>query len=144
MPSTKRRTFLASVGATLAAVSGCTSPTAEKPAHTVSVYLTDAETPHDVTVTVEAENGDAVFERTYALSERNEADEDATFPEATAPETVVVTVDGTRFERDWPGFEQPELPCNDPNWAGIEVWLSNEDGAPSVRIEPNCQHVMME
>ncbi|MCD2199621.1 hypothetical protein LPA44_06895 [Halobacterium sp. KA-4] len=141
MPSTKRRTFLVSLSATLAAVSGCTSPTSEQPAHTVSVYLVDEDDPREVTVAVEAENGDTVFDRTYDLSERNEADEDATFLESTAPETVVVTVDGRRFERDWPGFEQPELPCNGQNWAGIEVWVSNEDGEPSVRIEPNCQHV---
>jgi hypothetical protein len=106
------------------------------------VYLGDRDATRNVTVTVEDGSGDTLFERDYRLSDGNEADEDATFPESTDPQTVVVTVDGTRFERRWPGVDDPELPCNDSNWAGIEVYVDGgPDEAPSVRLEANCQHV---
>jgi hypothetical protein len=142
----RRRALLASVSALLASFGGCTvSGTRTRPAHWVSVYLGDREETHEVVVTVENGNGSAVFERTYHLSDDNEAHEDATFPEATDPETVVVTVDGTRFERPWPGFEEPQLPCEGQNWAGVELWVEGgRDGAPGLRVEGDCQHVTME
>ena len=146
MPSTNRRTVLASASAALAAVSGCTAlESSPRPAHTVSVYLVDREATRDVTVTVEDDGGAVLFEREYRLSDDNEADEDATFPASDEPETVTVTVDGTEFERDWPGFEDPELPCEGENWAGIEVRVRGPpDESPSVRVMANCQHVTME
>jgi hypothetical protein len=143
MPSQSRRAFLASSCAAFLAASGCTAPNASsRLAHTVTVYLGERDESHDVTVTVLDGGGETLFEEEYRLSDDNEADEDATFPEATDPETVVVTVDGTRFERDWPGFEDPELPCEGDNRSGIEVWVENgRDGSPTVRLEANCQHV---
>ncbi len=145
MPSQSRRAFLASTCAVLVAASGCTASTSSaRPAHTVTVYLGERDESHDVTVTVLDGGGETVFEEEYRLSDANEADEDATFPAAPGPETVVVTVDGTRFERDWPGIEDPELPCEGDNWSGIEVWVENgRDGSPTVRVEANCQHVTM-
>jgi hypothetical protein len=99
----------------------------------------------NVTVTVENEDGESLFNKEYSLSDNNEADEDATFPESTEPETVNVTVDGERFEKQWPGFESQGLPCEGENWAGIELWIEgNPEETPSVRMETNCQHVTME
>jgi hypothetical protein len=111
----------------------------------VSVYLGERDDTHEVTVTVENDDGELLFEKEYRLSDSNEADEDAPFPESTNPTTVVVTVDGTRFERDWPGFEQQELPCSGQNWSGIELWIENgQDGSLAIRMEAGCQHVTME
>jgi hypothetical protein len=147
MPSLNRRAFLAGTSAALLGASGClaegSSPT---PAHWVSVYLVDHETPRDVTVTVTDGDGEVLFEQDYQLSTDNESDEHAPFPESTDPETVVVTVDGTRFERDWPGFEQRELPCDsDVNYSGVELWIENDqDGSPTMRMQADCQHVTME
>ena len=142
MPSTNRRAFLASAGAALAGAGGCTVPgTAPRSAHWVSVYLGEREETHDVTVTVTDGSGTDLFEKEYQLSDENEADEDAPFPASSEPERVVVTVDGTRFERDWPGFEQPQLPCEDPNHAGIELWVESESGDPTIRMEADCQRV---
>jgi len=85
---------------------------------------------------------DESFEKEYEFSDSNEADEDATFPASTDPETIIVTVDGTRFERDWPGFEQPELPCNDVNEVGVEIYVENaQDGSPGIRLEADCQSI---
>jgi hypothetical protein len=146
----QRRDFLGAVGAVSAVgVAGCSSvigsEDSEEPAHTVSVYLGDRELTREVTVTVRGGDGTSLFENEYSLSDSNEADEDATFPASTDPETVLVSVDGTRFERDWPGFEQPELPCDDPNHAGIEIWIEQrEDGSPEIRLEANCQSVGMD
>jgi len=141
-----RRTFLASWSGTFLALSGCLSgDPSPSLAHWITVYLGDREETHEVTVTVENGSGDTLFEQDYRLSDSNEADEDAPFEATTDPETVVVTVDGTRFERDWPGFEQPGLPCDDPNRAGIEVWIENgDDGSPAIRIEADCQHVTID
>lgn len=144
MPSLTRRAFLGTSSALLLAAAGCTAPdSSPRPAHWVTVYLVDEEDPRDVTVTVTDNGGETVFERDYQLSETNEADEDAPFPASADPETVVVTVDGTRFERDWPGFEQPRLPCDsDLNHSGIEVWIRTEqDGSPTIRLKADCQHV---
>lgn len=146
MFSLNRRSFLTSSAAALLATSGCTAPSSSStPAHWVTVYLGDREETHDVTVTVTNDGGEVLFETVYRLSDANEADEHAPFPASTDPETVVVTVDGTRFERDWPGFEQPDLPCEGPNQAGIEIWIENgADGPPEIRLEADCQHVTME
>jgi hypothetical protein len=146
MPSLNRRSFLASSSAALVAASGCSAvESSPRLAHWVTVYLGDREETHEVSVAVADDAGETVFEKEYSLSDDNEADEHAPFPESAEPETVVVTVDGTRFERDWPGFEQPELPCDDPNRSGIEVWIENDgDGSPGVRIEADCQHVTMD
>lgn len=149
MPSISRRLLLASTGAVLPVVSGCAAPgSSSSPVaggsdpHWVKVYLGDRDETHDVTVTITDHDGDVLFETEYRLSDRNEADEDATFPASTEPETVVVTVDGTRFERDWPGFEHPELPCDGANEAGIEIYVETaRDGAPDVRLEADCQSV---
>ncbi len=87
----------------------------------------------------------SLFEKEYHLSDSNEADEDATFPASTKPETIVVTVDGTRFERDWPGFEQPALPCDGSNEVGIEVYVENtQNDKPDIRFEADCQSIMGE
>ena len=146
MRSTDRRTFLASAGAALVAAAGCSAPGASsRLAHWVTVYLGEREESHEVTVRVTDDGGDLLFEKEYRLSDDDEADEDASFPASTDPETVVVTVDGTRFERDWPGFEHPELPCEEPNPAGVELRVENgPDGEPTVRMEAGCQHVTME
>src|SRR6056297_2889678 len=147
MPSIHRRSLLAGAGTALAGVSGCTAQSSSPtPAHWVTVYLADREAAYDVSVTVRDDSGDAVFEKEYSLSDSNEADEDAPFPESSDPATVVVTVDGTRFERDWPGFEQPELPCDgNQNYSGIEVWIENgQDGSPEIRLTAGCQHVVLE
>ena len=146
----QRLELLGAVGAvSTVGLAGCSSVlgsdnSAER-AHTVSVYLSDRELTREVTVTVNNEDGTSLFENEYSLSDSNEADEDATFPASNDPDTIVVTVDGTRFERDWPGFEHPELPCDDPNHAGIEVWVEqSEDGSPKIRLEVNCQSVGMD
>ena len=149
MPSTSRRALLASAGGLLAALSGCASLVSPPPVrgatvdpHWVSVSLTDRERSHDVTVTVRNADREVLYERAYQLSDANEVDEDGTFPDWTEPETVVVTVDGTRFERDWPGFEQPELPCGNANEAGIAVYVEHRaDGQPKIRLEADCQSV---
>jgi hypothetical protein len=143
----RRRDFLGAVGAVGAVgLAGCNSVIgSENPAHTVSVYLSDRELTREVTVTVSNEDGSALFENEYDLSNSNEADEDATFSASNDPDTIVVTVDGTRFERDWPGSEHSELPCDDPNHAGIEIWVEqSEDGSPAIRLEANCQSVTMD
>lgn len=142
----RRRTLLASATAMLATGSGCAALADEPtPAHTVSVYLADREATRDVAVTVATSDGTTIFEREYQLSDGNEADEDATFPASTEPETVVVTVDGNRFERQWPDVTAPELPCGDPNRAGVEVYVRGAPGeAPAVRLEANCQRVTMQ
>ncbi|MFW5921680.1 MAG: hypothetical protein ACOCRC_00070 [Halodesulfurarchaeum sp.] len=141
----QRRRFLIGSAGALAALSGCSAPAAEpQPAHWVTVYLGEREETHDVTVTVTDGDGDALFERNYQLSDANEADEHAPFPESGEPETIEVTVDGLTFERDWPGFEQPELPCEEPNWAGVELWIENgADGEPTLEVRADCQHVTM-
>ncbi|OYR74223.1 hypothetical protein DJ76_06845 [Halorubrum ezzemoulense] len=146
----QRRELLGSVGAiSTVGLAGCSSvigsgDPAER-AHTVSVYLGDRELTREVTVTVTSEGGSTLFKSEYTLSNSNEADEDATFPASDEPDTVVVTVDGTRFERDWPGFEHPDLPCDDPNHAGIEIWIEESDGgSPAIRLEVNCQSVTMD
>jgi hypothetical protein len=146
----RRREFLGAVGAASAiGLAGCSyvlgSDDSAERAHTVSVYLSDRELTRKVTVTVTDEDGTSLFENEYTLSDSNEADEDATFLASKDPDTILVTVDGTRFEREWPGFEHPELPCNDPNHAGIEIWVEqSEDRSPEIRLEVNCQSVGME
>lgn len=140
-----RRTLVAGTGAVLAALSGCTGTTSSPLAHTVSVYLSERDETHDVTVLVENERGEPLFEREYRLSDANEADEDATFPASTDPATVVVTVDGTRFDYQWPGFEADELPCEGENRSGLEVYVgSNSDGSPDLRLDANCQYVTVD
>lgn len=149
MPSISRRALLAGTGAVLTPLSGCAaigSPSnqskGESAPHWVKMYLGDRDETHDVTVTITNEGGDVLFEKEYQLSDSNEADEDATFPASTDPETIVVTVDGTRFERDWPGFEQPPLPCDGPNEAGVEIYVENaQDGTPDIRLEADCQSI---
>lgn len=149
MPSISRRALLASTGAVLSAVSGCTalgsstnSSEEESDPHWVKMYLGDRDETHQVTVTITNKIGDVLFEKEYQLSDSNEADEDATFPASTDPEMIVVTVDGTRFKRDWPGFEQPSLPCNGPNEAGIAIYVENaQAGTPDIRLEADCQSI---
>lgn len=142
----KRRALLASLSTAIVALSGCGNPDSSTvPAHTVSVYLTEREATRNVTVTVTDDSGETLFDREYALSDDNEADEDATFPASADPETVTVTVDDVRFERAWPGQNSPELPCDDPNSAGVELYIGgNPDEAPTLRLEANCQSVTME
>ncbi|MFB1065188.1 hypothetical protein [Natrinema sp. H-ect4] len=118
---------------------------AEKPAHTVSVYLHNRNAVRDVTVTIKEDDGAVVFERDYSLSDDNEAHEDATFPEATDPHTVVVTVDGKQFEQPWPEFNDPTNQCSKGNWKGIEVWIKGDPGeSPTILLTGNCQHVTLE
>ena len=145
MPSLNRRAFLAASSAALLATSGCTAlDSSPMPAHWVTVYLVDTGEPRNVTVAVNDDSGATLFKKDYRLSESNEADEDALFPESTNPETVVVTVDGTRFKRNWPGFEQREIPCNGQNYSGIALWIENgQNGSPEIRLEADCQHVTM-
>jgi hypothetical protein len=157
-----RRTLLASASTVTASlVAGCGSSSDDEqartdrgtptdstastsPAHTVSVYLGEREQTLDVAVTVRGGDDAVLFERTYALSDDNEADEDATFPASTEPETVVATVDGTRFERDWPGFEAAELPCEGDNRAGVELYVeTGRNGSPTLRLAANCQSVVV-
>lgn len=149
MPSTGRRALLAGTSAVLTPLSGCADlgsssdqRNGESDPHWVSTYLGDREEAHRVTVTVTNANSDVLFEREYQLSDSNEADEDATFPASTDPETIAVTVDGTRFERDWPGFEQRALPCDSSNEAGVEIYVENaQDGTPDVQLEADCQSI---
>lgn len=144
-----RRTFLTCSIPAIIATSGCTALTSPSgssegsaDSYWVKLYLGDRDETHNVTVTITDQDGDTVFEKAYELSDSNEADEDATFPASTDPETVVVTVDGTRFERDWPGFEQPALPCDSANEVGIEVYVENgQDGTPEIRLEADCQSI---
>jgi hypothetical protein len=106
------------------------------------MYLGDRGETHHVSVTVTNKGGTVLFEKEYRLSDSNEADENETFPASADPETIVVTVDGTLFERDWPGFEQPTLPCDGPNEAGIEIYVANgQDGEPDIRLEADCQSI---
>ena len=142
----QRRDFIAVVGtATAGSLAGCASRRSQaEPAHTVSLYLLDSRTARRVSVQVIDDGGATVFETERKLSSRNEADENVPFPASTDPKTVIVTVDGTRFERDWPGFEQPELPCSGSNHAGVEIWIeTGSDGTPEIRLEANCQAVTM-
>jgi len=143
---TQRRELLATIGTAAAGgLAGCGSnPTAAEPAHTVSLYLLDSETDRTVAVRITDDGGTTVFETERTLSARNEADENVPFPATSNPETIIVTIDGTRFERDWPGFEQPVLPCNEANDAGVEIWIDTAaDGSPEIRLEANCQSVTM-
>ena len=149
MPSIGRRSVLAGSGAVLTSLGGCTvrssSPNQSEESsdpHWVKVYLGERDETHQVTVTITNEGSDVLLEREYQLSDGNEADEDGTFPASTDPDTVVVTVDGTRFERDWPGFERPALPCDGANEAGIEIYVENApDGTPGIRLEADCQSI---
>ncbi len=149
MPSSSRRALLAGTSAVLTAISGCTalesslnSSEGEPYPHWVKMYLGDRDETHHVTVTITNKGGDVLFEKEYQLSDSNEADENSTFPASTEPETIVVTVDGTRFTRDWPGFEHPALPCDGPNEAGIEIYVENaQDGTPVIRLEADCQSI---
>jgi hypothetical protein len=142
----RRRVLLAGASALLVPLGGCTVlGSRPAPAHWVSVYLGDRDETHEVSVAVENENGSRLFEREYRLSDENEAHEDAAFPETTDPARVVVTVDGRRFERQWPGPGDPQLPCEEPNWTGVEVWVEDGPaGSPRIRIEGDCQHVTMD
>jgi hypothetical protein len=143
----RRRDVLIPIGTFVAVgLSGCKSLTdSEEPAHTVSVYLNDRRFARSVTVKISGEGGATLFEDEYNLSDSNEADEDATFPASDAPESIIVTVDGTRFELDWPGSENPDLPCSDPNKAGIELWVEqNKEGSPEIRLKTNCQFVTID
>jgi hypothetical protein len=141
----ERRKFVTVSTLALTPLTGCAGLIAsEQPAHTVSVYLGERDETHEVTVSIKDSEGTTVFEQEYILSDENEANEDGTFPESTEPETVIVTVDGKRIERNWPGFETEELPCEGDNWAGIEVYVENgSNGSPDIRIGENCQHIMM-
>ena len=142
----QRRELLAVAStAVTGGLAGCGSAlTAADPAHTVSLYLLDSEVARTVAVRITDDAGTTVFETERTLSERNEADENVPFPATSNPETIIVTVDGTRFERDWPGFEQPELPCNEGTNAGVEIWIETAaDGSPAIRLEANCQSVTM-
>jgi hypothetical protein len=141
-----RRALLAGTGTMLAALAGCTSTVSSSAlAHTVSIYLRERDETHDVTVLVENEQGEPLFEREYRLSDANEAHEDATFPASADPATVVVTVDRTRFDYQWPGVEAAELPCEGQNRSGLEVYVgSDPDGSPDLRLDANCQHVTIE
>jgi hypothetical protein len=110
----------------------------------VTVYLGEREETHDVTVTVTDGEGEVLFERNYQLSDANEADEHAPFPESSEPETIEVTVDGHTFERDWPGFQTQALPCEEPNWSGVELWIETSPaGVPTLDVRADCQHVTM-
>lgn len=151
----QRRDLLGAVGAVSAVgLAGCNSvlgsddpdsTDSEEPAHTVSVYLSDRVLTRDVTVTITNEANSTLFENEFTLSNSNEAVEDATFPASDEPHSIVVAVDLTRFKFDWPGFEHPELPCDDPNRSGIEMWIDKkEDGSPDVRLEVNCQSVRID
>jgi len=152
MPSISRRAVLSGTGAVLSAVSGCAasgsslnSSGKESDPHWVKMYLGDRDETHDVTVKITNQDGDVLFEKEYQLSDSNEADEDATFPASTEPDTIVVTVDGSRFARDWPGFEQPALPCDGANEAGIEMYVENaQDETPDIRLEADCQSITEE
>lgn len=130
----------------LATFAGCISTTSSPPlAHTVSVYLSERDETHEVTVLIENEQQEPIFEREYRLSDTNEAREDETFPASTDPATVVVTVDGTRFDYQWPGIEAAELPCEGENRSGLEVYVgSDQDGSPDLRLDANCQRVTAE
>lgn len=144
-----RRALLASTSVVLSAASGCAALTwspnssdRDADPHWVKMYLADRDETHNVTVTITNEGGTAVFEKEYQISDSNEADEDATFPASTEPETIEVTVDGTRFERDWPGFERPKLPCDGANEAGVEIRVENgQDGTPNIRLLADCQSI---
>lgn len=110
------------------------------PAHTVTVYHVDHEITRDVAVVVKNDAEEPLFEKSYTMSETNESDEDATFPESSDPSTVSVTVDGVEFERQWPDSE-----CHDGAWMGIEVWIRGKsDSDIDVRIEENCQTVYLD
>ena len=148
MPSNTRRALLAGSGALLAALCGCSAPqsspsqTGDANPHWVTVYLGERDETHHVTVTITNESGEVLFEKEYQLSDSNETGEDGRFPTSTDPDSIAITVDGTQFERDWPGFEQSTLPCNDPNEAGIQVYVENDqDGQPDIRLEADCQSV---
>ena len=143
---TPRRKLLAGIGTAVAGgLAGCGSNATEtEPAHTVSLYLHDSETARTVAVRIIDDAGTTVFETERTLSARNEADENVPFPATSNPETIMVTIDGTRFERDWPGFEQPELPCKEGTNAGVEIWIETAaDGSREIRLEANCQSVTM-
>ncbi|TKX55480.1 hypothetical protein EXE42_03150 [Halorubrum sp. SP3] len=147
MPSATRRTFVAGLSTALVvAAAGCAGSGSDSaPAHWVSVYLGEREETHDVTVAVTDASGATLFEEAYRLSDDNEAEEDEPIPGSSEPESVVVTVDGVRFERDWPGVERPGLPCGDPNRSGVELWIeSASDGTPALRLETGCQRVANE
>lgn len=146
MPSTSRRSLLGSSISALATVSGCiTRGSSSTPAHWVTVYLGDREDTREVVVRIRTESETVVFEKEYRLSDSNEADENAPFDASTDPETVTVIVDGVRFDRDWPGFEHPALPCDDPNRSGVEIWIeSADDGSPEIRMGTDCQHVTVD
>jgi hypothetical protein len=139
----KRRHLLHAAVAAGIGGAGCSSSLSSDdrtPAHTVTVYHVDHEIPRNVTVEVENDAGETLFEQSYTMSETNEADEDATFPESTDPSTVLVTVDGTEFEKDWPNPE-----CHDGTWMGIAVWIrGRSDSDIGVRIEANCQTVYLD
>ncbi|GAB7093830.1 hypothetical protein JCM30237_09820 [Halolamina litorea] len=134
----QRRALLASTSLAFAGFAGCTGFGPDTaPAHTVTVYNVDSEVTREVTVRIENDGGETVFERTATFDAENEADENVPFPESAEPETVFVTVNGTDFERDWPMTD-----CDGENWAGIEVRIRGGAGsAPSVELGTRCQHV---
>ena len=134
-----RRALLASTSLALATVAGCSGLDDTEPAHTVTVYNVDAEVTREVTVRVENDAGETVFDRTATYDAENEADENVPFPESTDPETLFLTVNGTEFERDWPATD-----CEGENWAGIEVWIRGKtDDETTVELQTRCQHVTM-
>jgi hypothetical protein len=53
-----------------------------------------------------------------------------------------VIVNGTQFGRDWLGFEQPALPCDGVNEAGIEIYVEDtQEEALDIRLEADCQSI---
>jgi hypothetical protein len=137
----KRRHLLHVAVAAGIGSAGCSSSlSSDTPAHTVSVYHVDHDVTREVTVEVQNDAGETLFEQSYALSESNQADEDATFPESSDPSAILVTVDGTEFEKSWPTSE-----CSESTWTGAEVWIrGTSDSDLDVRIEENCQTVYLD
>ncbi|KPN29909.1 hypothetical protein SY89_00629 [Halolamina pelagica] len=130
----QRRALLVTLGL---ATAGCSALDSTEPAHTVTVYNVDSEVTREVTVRIENDAGETVFERTATFDAENEAAENVPFPESSQPETVFVTVNGTEFERDWPMTD-----CDGENWAGIEVRLrGGRDEKTTVALGTRCQHV---
>ena len=68
-----RRAVVAGTGTMLVGLAGCTSNTSSASlAHTVSVYLSERDETHDVTVLIKNEQQETLFQRAYRLAEAAE------------------------------------------------------------------------
>ena len=139
----KRRQLIGAIATAAIGSAGCVSglfSLVKTPAHTVSVYNLSEKRAREVEVSVRNSADEILFERSYAFSESVQASESETFPASDDPATVLVTVDGNRYERQWPASDCDGLYV----WESLDVKVFGEvDPERDVYTGGNCQTAYM-